>query len=89
VRHIGNRWPIYRIDEHGQATLWAELEAVHDRAWRLRWADKAPAWSRMFQQEHDLWSGFPFFLSDVRPQGYLGRRISAQFSRLLALPEEL
>jgi len=89
VRSIGNRWPIYRIDALGQATLWAELEAVHERAWRLRWEGKAPAWARMFQQEHDLWSGFPFFLSDVRPQGYLGRRISAQFSRILALPDEL
>lgn len=40
VRSIGNRWPIYRIDALGQATLWAELEAVHERAWRLRFHEK-------------------------------------------------
>jgi hypothetical protein len=89
VRHIGNQWAIYRIDERGQATQWAELEAVHDRAWRMCWSDEAPEWAGLFQGDHGIWSGFPFFLTDVRPQGYLGRRISARFSRLLGLPNDL
>ena len=45
VRGIGSRWPIHRIDESGRASEWAELEALHDRAWRLQWAGTPPAWA--------------------------------------------
>jgi len=89
VRNVGNRWPIYRIDETGQASQWAELEAVHERGWRINWAEEEPAWAHFFQENNGLWSGFPFFLAEARPQGFLGRLIAARIARMLALPEDL
>lgn len=88
VRNIGNRWPIYRIDESGRAREWAELEAFHDRAWRIHWADEAPAWAEHFTLDNGLWSGFPFFLQDIRPQGFLGRIIAQRLTRTLQVPED-
>ncbi len=88
VRGIGSRWPIHRIDESGRASEWAELEALHDRAWRLQWAGTPPAWAGHFTDDHGLLKGLPFFLQDVRPQGFLGRIIARQFSARLGVPDE-
>lgn len=88
IRNIGSRWPLFRIGEDGRASEWAELEALHERAWRVNWAGSPPEWAGFFTQENGLWSGFPFFLDDVRPQGFLGRIITQRISRLLELPED-
>jgi len=63
VRQAGNRWRIYRIDEFGRASEWAELEALHGRRWRLIWRNHPPEWAGWFTDKHGLWSGFPFFLA--------------------------
>ena len=84
----GNRWPIYSVDESGQARLWAELEALHERRWRILWAGVPPAWADRFSNREGLWEGFPFFLAGVRPQGFLGRAITMQISRSLPVPED-
>lgn len=82
IRNIGNRWPIYHIDAEGRAGEWAELEALHERLWRINWAGSPPEWAGLFMEENGLWSGFPFFLSDARPQGFLGRAIASSLSDL-------
>lgn len=87
VRQAGNHWPLYRLDEDGRAQPWAELEAFHG-AWRVSWAGEAPAWSPLFADREDLWSGFPFFLGDIRPQGFLGRALARGVSAALGLPAD-
>ena len=42
IRNIGNCWPIYRVAADGRANEWAELEALHDRLWRVNWAGTPP-----------------------------------------------
>ncbi|MEO8616595.1 MAG: type II toxin-antitoxin system HipA family toxin YjjJ [Luteolibacter sp.] len=88
IRNIGNRWQIYRMDQNGRAEEWAELEALHDRQWRVTWAGAAPEWAAHFIAENGLWRGFPFFLGDARPQGFLGRTIASRISRTLQLPDD-
>lgn len=89
VRNAGHRWPIYRIDETGQAHEWAELEALHERHWRIQWAAAPPAWADHFLRPDGLWDGFPFFLNELRPQGFLGRVMARQMASLLVLPDDL
>lgn len=89
IRNIGNRWPIYRINDCGQAAQWAELQSVHERGWLVNWTKEAPEWGPCFIDEHGMWCGFPFFLTDSRPQGFLGRLITNRLARLIALPEDL
>jgi hypothetical protein len=43
----------------------------------------------VFTEANGLWSGFPFFLGDLRPQGFLGRLIAGRISRLILLPDDL
>lgn len=88
IRNLGNRWPVFRIGEDGRATEWARLEACHERAWRVDWVGAPPEWADIFTGKSGLWEGFPFFLGDPRPQGFLGRLIAARISRLLALPDD-
>ncbi|MGL5019901.1 MAG: type II toxin-antitoxin system HipA family toxin YjjJ, partial [Luteolibacter sp.] len=88
IRNIGNRWPIYRLGADGRAGEWAELEALQDRLWRVNWAGSPPEWAGLFMAENGLWNGFPFFLSDARPQGFLGRAIASRISRALQLPDD-
>jgi hypothetical protein len=61
IRNIGIRWPLYRVDADGRAGEWAELEALHDRLWRVNWAGTPPEWAGLFMAENGLWNGFPFF----------------------------
>ena len=61
IRNIGNRWPLYRMDADGRAGEWAELEALHERLWRVNWTGTPPEWAGHFMEENGLWSGFPFF----------------------------
>ena len=63
------------------------LTALHG-GWQVSWrgAAGAPAWA---EDIFDLggWSeGFPFFLGDLRPQGYLGRALGRVLSPVLGLP---
>ncbi len=88
VGNIGSRWPVFRIGEDGRASEWAELEALHERSWRVNWSGTPPEWASIFTEGNGLWSGFPFFLGDLRPQGFLGRLIATRISRLLLLPED-
>lgn len=90
VRAVGARFPIYRLDAAGRAHEWAELTALHPRAWRLTWADtsRMPAWAERIHDHAGLCEGFPFFLGDTRPQGYLGRALARQLSPALGLPAD-
>lgn len=88
VQNAGNRWPIYVMDETGRARLWATLESLYERRWRVTWGETAPAWAAHFSDGEGLWQGFPFFLADARPEGFLGRAIARQVSRSLAVPDD-
>lgn len=88
IRGTGNRWPVYRVDAAGRASEWMRLEALHDRSWRAVWAGNQPEWADHFSNRDGLWSGFPFFLSDSRPRGFLGRAIARHVSRFLGVPDD-
>lgn len=88
LRNGANRWPIYQIDSDGRANDWAELEAFHETHWRINWAGSPPAWAHHFLRPDGLWHGFPFFLADLRPQGFLGRAIVRHLAIALQLPSD-
>lgn len=87
VREIASSFPIYRIDATGRAEPWGTLEALH-RAWRVNWSGPAPDWVPRFADPEGIWAGFPFFLGDLRPEGFLGRAIVRRTARAYRLPED-
>lgn len=87
IRAVGDAWPLYRIGEDGRARDFGRLEAFWG-GWRMQWTDPAPAWARLVT-DVDQWSdGFPFFLTDLRPQGFVGRAIARQVSAAMSLPAD-
>ena len=89
VRGIGDTFPVRRIDASGRAHDWAQLVAMHG-GWQVVWADSPGP----FHQLSGLLGiggyaeGFPFFLSELRPQGFLGRAIGRVVSSTLNLPPD-
>lgn len=87
VREIATSFPIYRIDGTGRAEAWGTLEALH-HAWRVTWNGPAPAWVSHFADPEGLWRELPFFLGQLRPQGFLGRAVIRRTARTYRLPED-
>ena len=86
IRSLGDTFTIRRIDADGRAHDWAELTALHG-GWRLSWAsaDHAPAWAGELFGLGGFSEGFPFFLSELRPQGFLGRAVGRGLPPTLGL----
>ncbi len=89
VRGLGDTFPLRRIDIEGRAQDWAELTALHG-GWRVTWADAArpPAWADHLLALGGFCDGFPFYLGEVRPQGYLGRATGRALPAVLGLPRD-
>ena len=87
VRDLPATWPIYRIDESGRAQDWGTLEVFHG-AWRMTWCGPPPAWAARLSDPEGIWKGFPFFLWDIRPQGFLGRGVIRHLARAYRLPDD-
>jgi hypothetical protein len=87
VRAMGDRWPIYRIDAKGRSHEWARLHALHG-GFLVEWAGESPAWAERALDREGFLDGFPFFLGDVRPQGYLGRAEARGLPAALRLPAD-
>lgn len=84
IRNLGSQWPIYRIDLQGRATRWGDLRALHG-GFRFAPSASAPGWLSK-DYPSGVFSGLPFFLQDVRPQGYIGRAIARDASPDLGVP---
>ncbi len=86
VRNWGNQWPVYRIDGAGRPRVWGELRALHG-GFRLV-LPAGPAWMK-HEYIDGMFSGLPFFLQDVRPQGYIGRAIAREAASRLGTPVDV
>lgn len=73
-------FPLWRIDEQGQAQLAGRLYST--------W----PAGSCLVEDSEGScqhFDGLPWYLSDMRPQGFLGRAWGRECALQLALPEDI
>ncbi|WP_261644288.1 type II toxin-antitoxin system HipA family toxin YjjJ [Erwinia mallotivora] len=73
-------FPLWQVDEQGRANRAGQLYSV--------W----PAGSCVVQQRDGSWqhfAGLPWYLSDMRPQGFLGRAWGRECARQLDLPEDV
>jgi hypothetical protein len=86
VRNCGSRWPVARIDESGRASPWAELVALHG-GFRLVRNEGRCDWVERGGRD-GVFPGLPFFLSDLRPQGFLGRIAARSAAGDLGVPDD-
>lgn len=79
VQALSSSQPIYRVSRDGRIQLLGELHVLRGGYWFED--QESPAASQWFD-------GLPWFLTDMRPQGFLGQRFAHQLSDL-GLPESL
>lgn len=86
VRQLGSSWDLFEILPSGKARTWGPIRAIHD-GFFFAWPDHAPKW---MQRIHPVpvFGGLPFFLSDVRPQGFVGRSIARSVADVLRVPPD-
>ncbi|GIK74477.1 MAG: transcriptional regulator [Chloroflexota bacterium] len=79
VRGLGSEFPVLEIDANGNASQITRLRPIEGGRW----------WGRdPITREERLFGGFPYFLSDMRPQGFMGRAFPRRFAEL-ELPERV
>ncbi len=80
---------IVRLTEDGVAHEWGRLTALHG-GWHLDWAGPAmrPDWADQVHDRTGFCGGLPFFLADLRPQGFLGRAIARRLPGSIGLPQD-
>lgn len=84
----GSRWPLYRIAADGRAALVGDLHSLAGGHWYLDSPVPRPA---LMQGEfaRGLFPDLPWFLDDLRPQGFLGRSFVQAHAQALGAPRDL
>lgn len=76
------RWPVYRIDAAGAAARLGVLHALRRGSWHLAFDSAEPCFAHG-EFRDGLYPDLPWFLLDVRPQGFLGRAFARQHGEQL------
>lgn len=81
--------PLYRIDAKGTGHVSGHLDLTYPQGSALSFAT-TPAWPLDSGEMSDGWfDGLPYFLLDMRPQGFLGRNFAHLNWKTLEVPENL
>ena len=83
VRTLGRSWPAYRVGFDGVITQEATLHALHPRAWW--WETSAGCGWLRGDFADGVFPDLPWFLDDLRPQGFLGRAFARRHAEALEL----
>jgi hypothetical protein len=84
---LGSGWPLYEIDPMGQANPAGNLYCLEARQWYL---EQENPWETLRWNEftNGLYPDLPWFLDDLRPQGFLGRAFARKYGKLMGLTED-
>lgn len=87
VSILGSSWPLYEINQEGRAQGVGQLHALAARQWHLQ---QDTPWESLRGSDFQdgLYPGFPWFLDDLRPHGFLGRLFARTHSQSLGLPSD-
>lgn len=83
--NVAQPLPIFQVDTHGHYSQLARLHLAHPHGSVLQWDEDCP-WPLDAQMQDGWFEGLPYFLQDLRPEGFLGRAFARAYARLLELP---
>lgn len=83
----GSHWPLYQINEDGAPSHVAELHALQGGSWHV---EQHHPWNTLQGTlfADGVYPGWPWFLDDLRPQGFLGRLFARYVSTEYRLPAD-
>ena len=72
IGDFGSAWPLYFINPSGAPE---QIGTLHSLAGPVYWLEGAERWPSLFGEQFadNIFPGLPWFLDDMRPQGFLGR----------------
>lgn len=82
VRGSTKPLPLFRIDEVGVSHQAAVLYPLHGGGFAMEFNEPAP-WPLQEQMVDGWFDSLPYFLDDMRPQGFLGRHFARNHADLL------
>lgn len=85
VRGLPRALPIYRVGPSGQPRQWATLGAIDPEGAYVRDAS-ALGWPLDETMREGVFPSVPYFILDMRPQGFLGRAFAREHAARLNLP---
>jgi hypothetical protein len=83
----GDHWPLYRINEKGIPEKAGILTSLHRRQWHVS-ADARLQKILRGEFKEGLFPGFPWFLEDQRPHGFLGRLFARRHAPALRVGDD-
>ena len=88
INRLGTSWPLYRINGEGRPEHLGDLFSIAGGHWYLQSTEPRPA---LMQNEFrdGVYPDLPWFLEDLRPQGFLGRAFVQAHAEELDVPAEL
>jgi hypothetical protein len=84
---LGSGWPLYEVDSEGRVHLAGNLYCLEARQWYFE-QDKPWESLRWNEFSDGLYPDLPWFLDDLRPQGFLGRSFARKYGKLMGLTED-
>ncbi|MDO9011227.1 MAG: type II toxin-antitoxin system HipA family toxin YjjJ [Gallionella sp.] len=84
-RKIGalSTFPLYRVSESGELQQWGALHPIMPEGYLVEtWVTASN------ETRADIHSGLPWYLQDMRPQGFLGRSFARFHGPMLGLPAD-
>lgn len=88
IGRVGSHWPLHRIRADGQPETLGELRALHGGGFHFAPRQPLPAWLQG-EFADGLFPGLPWFLDDLRPQGFLGRAFARRIAADIDAPADL
>lgn len=87
VRELGTSWPLYHMTGDGSVRLTGRLCALQAGQWFLQ---QNEPWETLRTPDFSgsLYPGLPWYLHDLRPQGFLGRCFVRRYADVLGAPLE-
>ena len=76
---LGDEIPVYKIDQVGDAHLYANLHPLASRQYGWQLSGK----------KTQLLDHLPYMIQNARPEGFMGRAFAHSFARDLGLPEKI
>lgn len=85
IRQLGHALiPVWRVDEEGVIFPVGELRGVAPNGYMAKFA--SARWPQ--DDRHQVWfDSLPYFIQDIRPQGYMGRGFARHHGELLGLSD--
>ena len=74
IRSLGFEFPVFIVDESGQAEHVADLVSIQPRNWMVK--------SKIKEINSKTYSDLPYWLDDIRAAGFIGRLIPQRFPEL-------